>query len=98
MTVEEGHVLNIDGTKDKYKAKSNMSSAVSRGLTSDVEEGAGPHADRVSVLSGKFIRLQVFSLWAYLENVVAMVCKDKNSIGRQKNSKNAFELYQVTGL
>lgn len=52
MTVEEGHVLNIDGTKDKYKAKSNMSSAVSRGLTSDVEEGAGPHADRVSVLSG----------------------------------------------
>lgn len=58
MTVEEGHVLHIDGKNaDKYK-KSGSMSAVSRGSavhgpTSDVEEGnGGPHADRVSVLSG----------------------------------------------
>ena len=67
MTVEEGHVLNIDGTNaSKYKAgasgERNMS-AVSRGSAfnpaSDVEEGGGgpggganTNADRVSVLSG----------------------------------------------
>jgi len=63
MTVEEGHVLNIDGTNaSKYKSSERNMSAVSRGsafhVTSDVEEGGstiGPPAgasDRVSVLSG----------------------------------------------
>lgn len=61
MTVEEGHVLNIDGStnSNKYKTQGDRSmSAVSRGsafhVTSDVEDGGGggPHADRVSVLSG----------------------------------------------
>ena len=59
MTVEEGHVLNIDGsTSNKYKPGDRNMSAVSRGsafhVTSDVEDGGGggPHADRVSVLSG----------------------------------------------
>ena len=62
MTVEEGHVLNIDGTNaNKYKSTERNMSAVSRGsafhVTSDVEEGSntmGPPgtSDRVSVLSG----------------------------------------------
>ena len=68
MTVEEGHVLNIDGTNaNKYKkadSDSRNMSAVSRGsnfqVTSDVEGGnsttEGPpgilSGDRVSVLSG----------------------------------------------
>ena len=68
MTVEEGHVLNIDGVNNsaanKYKQdrKGERSmSAVSRGsafqVTSDVEDGGGgggggTTADRVSVLSG----------------------------------------------
>jgi len=66
MTVEEGHVLNIDGTNaNKYKSTERNMSAVSRGsafhVTSDVEEGTIPNptfvgptgaSDRVSVLSG----------------------------------------------
>lgn len=68
MMVEEGHVLNIDGTNaNKYKkadSDSRNMSAVSRGsnfqVTSDVEGGnsttEGPpgilSGDRVSVLSG----------------------------------------------
>jgi len=62
MTVEEGHVLKIDGTNaNKYKSTERNMTAVSRGsnfhVTSDVEEGnstVGPPgaSDRVSVLSG----------------------------------------------
>ena len=63
MTVEEGHVLNIDGVNNsaakKYKQDrgERSMSAVSRGsafqVTSDVEDGGGgTTADRVSVLSG----------------------------------------------
>ena len=68
MTVEEGHVLNIDGVNNsaanKYKQADRKGersmSAVSRGsafqVTSDVEDGGGhgggTTADRVSVLSG----------------------------------------------
>ena len=63
MTVEEGHVLNIDGVNNsaanKYKKDrgERSMSAVSRGsafqVTSDVEDGGGGQtADRVSVLSG----------------------------------------------
>ena len=63
MTVEEGHVLNIDGVNNsaakKYKhdkgehSMSMLSQGSAFQVTSDVEDGrGGTTADRVSVMSG----------------------------------------------
>lgn len=93
MTVEEGHVLNIDGTNaNKYKSTERNMSAVSRGsafhVTSDVEEGnstVGPPgtSDRVSVLSGASGRSKTTSqieAAAKLPWYRGVTCKDVRAI------------------
>jgi len=91
MTVEEGHVLNIDGStnSNKYKQGDRSMSAVSRGsafhVTSDVEDGGGgggPHADRVSVLSGASGRSKTTSQLeaAKLPWYRGITCKDIKDI------------------
>jgi len=92
MTVEEGHVLNIDGStnSNKYKQGDRSMSAVSRGsafhVTSDVEDGGGggggPHADRVSVLSGASGRSKTTSQLeaAKLPWYKGITCKDIKDI------------------
>ena len=96
MTVEEGHVLNIDGVNNaanKYKHNNRgerSMSAVSRGsafqVTSDVEDGGGgggATADRVSVLSGASGRSKTTSQLEAAKNLPwyrGVTCKDIKDI------------------
>lgn len=93
MTVEEGHVLNIDGgppaaaAGSKYKEGGDRAvSAISRGsafqtVNSDVEDGGGH--DRVSVLSGGSGKSKTTSLLAdgvKLPWYKGVTCKDIRDI------------------
>ena len=93
MTVEEGHVLNIDGVnnaanKYKHNKGERSMSAVSRGsafqVTSDVEDGGGgATADRVSVLSGASGRSKTTSQLEAAKNLPwyrGVTCKDIKDI------------------